>query len=331
MDFDIELGESKTLQPSLESLEIWMDKEVQQQIDRYAATDLKKELGGILVGSIEDNTFGIALNVTGMIIALNTIADRTSLTFTHESWVQLHKDKENFYPEEKIVGWFHTHPGLGIFTSDYDLFIQKNFFNLPWQVAYVVDPVHKKRGFYRWDGEKIVAAEHKMLNKTIEPTTDPPLKKEPHSKKRNHPPKSPAIQNKPVGSRKVLAVSLVLSIALLAATNIHRLSEEENVIQAETNNQNTQSEELQGIIESQQEEIAALEESKVKLEKRVEAFTENRLFFYTVQSGDTLWTISQQFYENPFEYQYLMRLNNLDNPESLEIGQRLLLYHPTGE
>ena len=331
VDFDIELGESKILQPSVETLEIWLDKEVQQQIDRYAATDLQKELGGILVGNVEDTTFGIALNVIGMIIAQKTTADRTSLTFTHETWAQLHKDKETFYPEEKIVGWFHTHPGFGIFLSNYDLFIQQNFFNVPWQVAYVVDPVHKKRGFYRWDKERIVAAEHKMLNNTIELTSDQQVGKKPLSKKRNQPPKSPAIQRKSLGSRKVLAVSLVLSVSLLIATNIHRLSENENETQPGANNPNSQNEALYRTIENQQKEITVLEESKAKLENQVEAYTENRLFFYTVQSGDNLWTISQQFYENPFEYQYLMRLNNLDDPDSLEIGQRLLLYHPTGE
>ena len=32
------------------------------------------------------------------------------------------------YPDKKIVGWQHTHPGYGIFLSSYDIFIQENFY-----------------------------------------------------------------------------------------------------------------------------------------------------------------------------------------------------------
>ena len=53
------------------------------------------------------------------------------------------------------MGWQHTHPGYGVFLSGYDLFIQKNFFNLPFQVAYVIDPIENTRGFFQWKNEKI--------------------------------------------------------------------------------------------------------------------------------------------------------------------------------
>ena len=48
------------------------------------------------------------------------------------------------HSEERIVGWYHTHPGFGIFLSGMDLFIQDHFFNLPWQVAFVYDPLRRR-------------------------------------------------------------------------------------------------------------------------------------------------------------------------------------------
>ena len=30
------------------------------------------------------------------------------------------------------------------------MFIQENFFDLPFQIAYVIDPIRKIRGFYQW-------------------------------------------------------------------------------------------------------------------------------------------------------------------------------------
>src|SRR5439155_15730472 len=37
-----------------------------------------------------------------------------------------------------------------IFLSGMDLFIQDNFFNLPWQVAFVYDPLGKDEGMFIW-------------------------------------------------------------------------------------------------------------------------------------------------------------------------------------
>ena len=54
------------------------------------------------------------------------------------------------YKEKKIVGWIHTHPNFGIFLSEYDKFIQQNFFNEDYQVAYVIDPIQNVEGFYFW-------------------------------------------------------------------------------------------------------------------------------------------------------------------------------------
>ena len=48
------------------------------------------------------------------------------------------------------MGWYHTHPDFGIFLSSHDLFIHRNFFDQPLQVAYVVDPIRQTRGFFRW-------------------------------------------------------------------------------------------------------------------------------------------------------------------------------------
>ena len=58
------------------------------------------------------------------------------------------------HPDARIVGWYHTHPGFGIFLSGMDLFIQDNFFNLPWQVAFVYDPTSEEEGLFVWHAGK---------------------------------------------------------------------------------------------------------------------------------------------------------------------------------
>ncbi|MFW9821997.1 MAG: hypothetical protein ACFFE4_03635 [Candidatus Thorarchaeota archaeon] len=77
-----------------------------------------KEIYGVLIGYTDDD--------------LVYVLDAKALTFGHETDVVLDKRHYAFiseiddklYSEEKgyyVVGWFHSHPGLGLFFSDIDL------------------------------------------------------------------------------------------------------------------------------------------------------------------------------------------------------------------
>ncbi|MEM1550297.1 MAG: Mov34/MPN/PAD-1 family protein [Candidatus Bathyarchaeia archaeon] len=48
-----------------------------------------------------------------------------------------------------IVGWYHSHPGYGLFLSDIDVTSQITFFNQPYHVALVIDPLKIKYGFFK--------------------------------------------------------------------------------------------------------------------------------------------------------------------------------------
>jgi proteasome lid subunit RPN8/RPN11 len=78
----------------------------------------------------------------------------TNVTFTAETWQHIQETMDRSYPDKKIVGWYHTHPGFGIFLSDMDVFICDNFFNLPWQVAFVYDPLGGDEGNFVWRAGK---------------------------------------------------------------------------------------------------------------------------------------------------------------------------------
>ena len=63
------------------------------------------------------------VKVDATIDALYAEEKGTELTFTQETWDYIHKELESKHKGKKIVGWYHTHPGFGIFLSDRDLFI----------------------------------------------------------------------------------------------------------------------------------------------------------------------------------------------------------------
>ena len=70
------------------------------------------------------------------------------LTFTQESLVDIHDQIDANYKGQKIVGWYHTHPNMGVFLSHYDTWLHNNFFPEPWQVALVVEPISAIGGFF---------------------------------------------------------------------------------------------------------------------------------------------------------------------------------------
>lgn len=124
----------------------------------HALSSLDREVAGVLIGPPpEKQPDGrYVVHVTDTIIAKHTRMHGASVTYTPESWRYLNDKLAELYPDESavMVGWYHTHPGFGIFLSGMDLFIHQNFFTQVWHVALVLDPVARTSGFFCWDRPK---------------------------------------------------------------------------------------------------------------------------------------------------------------------------------
>ena len=112
--------------------------------------DLTREVGGVLIGKLHKDESGPFLKVDATIDALYADEKGTELTFTQQTWDYIHQELESKHKGKKIVGWYHTHPGFGIFLSDRDQFIHQSFFNLPYQIALVYDPKSHEHGVFAW-------------------------------------------------------------------------------------------------------------------------------------------------------------------------------------
>jgi len=123
-----------------------ISNDVIRQIRRHARSSLKTEVCGVLVG----NEHGDGMEVEACIGGVNAEQAGAHVTFTQDTWEHIYKVKDQQYPNLRIVGWYHSHPGFGIFLSDHDTFIHKNFFSSPMQVAWVVDPHSDEEGCFGW-------------------------------------------------------------------------------------------------------------------------------------------------------------------------------------
>lgn len=124
----------------------------------HALSSLSREVAGMLVGpQPEKQPDGRYLvHITDVIAAKHTRMSGASVTYTPESWRYVSDVLDERYPDGEaiIVGWYHTHPGFGIFLSGMDLFIHQNFFTQTWHVALVLDPQAERSGFFCWNRQQ---------------------------------------------------------------------------------------------------------------------------------------------------------------------------------
>ena len=137
------------------SVDILANEPAFRDAQAHSLSSLDKEVAGVLIGpQPEKQPDGRYLvHIVDTIIAKHTRMHGASVTYTPESWRYINDKLAERYPDESavIVGWYHTHPGFGIFLSGMDLFIHQNFFTQKWHVAMVLDPQARRSGFFCWD------------------------------------------------------------------------------------------------------------------------------------------------------------------------------------
>ena len=130
-----------------------LDGQVREQVYAHVFGNADREVGGVLIGSMaRQSTIPL---VTAAIAAASAHEGRAELTFTQDAWEHIHSVLERDFPGDQIVGWYHSHPGFGIFLSEHDLFIHRNFFSGASQIALVVDPLKGQEGVFGWQGDEV--------------------------------------------------------------------------------------------------------------------------------------------------------------------------------
>ena len=131
-------------------IQVFVTQTAFKAIDNHANSDLDNEVGGWLAGRWcrDIDTKAEYVVVEALLPAQQVRSGSTFLTFTHDSQVAMLAALEERYSKKGIVGWYHTHPRMGLFLSGYDSWLHDHFFPHPWQVALVVEPHSHTGGFF---------------------------------------------------------------------------------------------------------------------------------------------------------------------------------------
>lgn len=130
----------------LENPVVRIDSEVTRRVRQHARAHMQTEVCGVLIG----NSSSGVIEIEAPIEAFNASQAGAHVTFTQAAWETIYRVKDKDFPLDRIVGWYHSHPGFGVFLSDHDTFIHRNFFSSPDQVAWVYDPHSDEEGCFAW-------------------------------------------------------------------------------------------------------------------------------------------------------------------------------------
>ena len=133
-------------------VKIFFAQSAYQKCIEHTESDIDHEVGGVLIGEarVDPMCPRPYIVIQDILPALYTDSSQTHVTFTQNTLVHLNRELEEHFPGKRIVGWYHTHPRLGVFLSSHDTWLHRNFFSDPTHVALVVDPYYRHAGFFCW-------------------------------------------------------------------------------------------------------------------------------------------------------------------------------------
>jgi proteasome lid subunit RPN8/RPN11 len=129
---------------------------VLQRVYEHAREYPKVEVAGLLVG-------GIHVGPAWQTLAWDAIpmselpSSPLQVTLSHDAWARAMEQVWQRSDGAQVVGWYHSHPGLGVFVSQADAFIIAHFFRRPGQVALVYDNQRRQVGVFALHQGRVVA------------------------------------------------------------------------------------------------------------------------------------------------------------------------------
>ena len=113
-----------------------------------------KEAMGFLIGDVRrwKHDYSIAFDaVTGSL-------DSTpySVKFSRNAFEELFDKLDEIEYEYIIVGWYHSHVGYTSFMSNVDIETQRKYFNKPFHVAMVIDPINMEAKAFKLLNEQCI-------------------------------------------------------------------------------------------------------------------------------------------------------------------------------
>jgi proteasome lid subunit RPN8/RPN11 len=156
--------------------DVWILQTAYRQVVDHLSHNTTREHGGLLLGfEVDTGALQPTVVVAHSLPANHTEGSPTRLEIKENSWAEWDRISDHYARRDGLrrVGWYHSHPGIRIFLSRWDLDVCRAF-DRSTHVALVVDPVGNQGGFFvrgeegfRSDGPQSFYEVHNFLPESI--------------------------------------------------------------------------------------------------------------------------------------------------------------------
>lgn len=139
--------------------QVYIVEDVYSQLWQHVRSSPMIECGGVLVGhpfkSIDDATTFVV--IVAAIPQTSSNRGIAHFTVSTSEVANSREELEKKYPGLVAVGWYHSHPGHGVFLSAQDMTIVQSIYNLKWHLAIVLDPQRNEMGTFAGPNGEVVS------------------------------------------------------------------------------------------------------------------------------------------------------------------------------
>lgn len=133
---------------SPEAVAFYIPQGVLEELFQHGRSHRSIEVGGYLFGRTYADETRAVVDVCGIYPIVSRDATLCHFRFRIEDSHRAERFLLAHFPGTEIVGWFHTHPGHGVFMSSVDVNTHLRYFAPFHRVAMVVDPIHLTFGAF---------------------------------------------------------------------------------------------------------------------------------------------------------------------------------------
>ena len=335
---------------------IYIEDYVMTYLTQLANPNSTFARGAILVGECVRGEYGEVVFISGALAAQNLELDLEESTFDGETWSYIYQEVKTYFPDLEVVGWFLSRMGFSTAVNDMIVQLHMDNFAGPDKVLYIMDALEGEDAFYMTDMDGLrrqsgyyiyYARNEAMQNFMIEQKGDvePPeiseVEKKDEAVIRNYRKimeeraRSARIERV---NRRLCGLCTVLTIAVLALgvavfSNYQMIEKMELKL---ADNPLLSTEARIEVAQERKKDVLAADKAELntttaqagaekQTEEKVKTAAVTYPQYYTVQTGDTLSSISFKMYNSVGYVAELMEANGLQEADQIREGDRILI------
>lgn len=298
-------------------------EEVMLALDQFSHLNSQGEHGGFLIGKKQVLKTAEQYEITvERFVPIPQKSDSSRLVINQDHYETV---EQALKPSEEIIGWAHTHPGFGVFLSEFDKKQHQRFFSKPWQIAYVMDNQVYERAAYHmiedeWNHLKGYYVLRDMGDHEIGITTAARKK-----------------SSMRVGLG-VIALILLVTGGVVSFIAMHKkltetevpvevVMEVDHSVSVQTQEQDAVRAELDSELSSNPvpRPVVVPPPTVPEVITITPPSTVPRYLEYVVERNDTLWSIAGKLWGDPSLFRLIAEENGIDNPAAIQAGQVLVV------